>query len=63
VKWDFGNDGPEFWNAFFVAGWPYRHCRVLDQPSDGRVLVVDGGGLRRVAVLGDRMAHLAMQNG
>lgn len=37
--------------------------RTLEQPGEGRVLVVDGGGSRRVAILGDRMAHLAAQNG
>lgn len=38
-----------------------RHA--LEQPGEGRVLVVDGGGSRRVAVLGDKMAHLALHNG
>jgi len=35
----------------------------LSQPGAGRVLVVDAGGSRRVAVLGDNMARLGMQNG
>jgi regulator of ribonuclease activity A len=36
---------------------------VLGQQGDGGVLVVNGGGSRRVAILGDKMAHLAVQNG
>jgi regulator of ribonuclease activity A len=36
--------------------------RVAD-PGEGRVLVVDGGGSRRVALLGDLVAGLAVQNG
>ena len=32
-------------------------------PGDGRVLVVDGGGSRRVALLGDNIAGIARDNG
>ena len=42
------------------------HRRVreaLEQPGGGRVLVVDGGGSLRFALLGDRMAELAIRNG
>ncbi len=35
----------------------------LETPGNGRVLVVDGGGSTRVALLGDIMADLAIQNG
>jgi regulator of ribonuclease activity A len=42
-------------NATFVR-------RMLDEPGNGRVLVVDGGGSRRVALLGDQMALLAIKN-
>jgi regulator of ribonuclease activity A len=35
----------------------------VSQPGDGRVLVVDGGGSRRVALLGDAVASLAVENG
>jgi regulator of ribonuclease activity A len=35
----------------------------LSEPGDGRVLVVDGGGSRRVALMGDMVAGLAVQNG
>jgi regulator of ribonuclease activity A len=35
----------------------------LGEPGEGRVLVVDGGGSRRVALLGDMVAGLAAQNG
>lgn len=37
--------------------------RVLSQPGQGAVLVVDGGGSLRTALMGDLMARLAMQNG
>ena len=35
----------------------------LDTPGLGRILVVDGGGSRRVALLGDKMATIGMKNG
>ena len=37
--------------------------RHLGEAGDGRVLVVDGGGSRRVALLGDMVAGLAERNG
>ena len=37
--------------------------RALEEPGHGRVLVVDGGGSRRTALLGDKMALLATSNG
>lgn len=36
---------------------------VLQEPGAGRVLVVDGGGSLRCALLGDRLAGLASANG
>jgi regulator of ribonuclease activity A len=36
---------------------------VLEEPADGRVLVIDGGGSRRCALVGDRLAELAVDNG
>ena len=33
------------------------------EPGEGRVLVVDGGGSLRCALLGDRLAALAVENG
>eukprot|EP00586_Coscinodiscus_wailesii_P018683 CAMPEP_0172507766 /NCGR_PEP_ID=MMETSP1066-20121228/206354_1 /TAXON_ID=671091 /ORGANISM="Coscinodiscus wailesii, Strain CCMP2513" /LENGTH=189 /DNA_ID=CAMNT_0013285439 /DNA_START=222 /DNA_END=791 /DNA_ORIENTATION=+ len=36
--------------------------RTLSEPGHGRVLVVDGGGSRRVAILGDQLATLAYEN-
>ncbi|MFC3111127.1 ribonuclease E activity regulator RraA [Undibacterium arcticum] len=36
---------------------------ALEQPGDGRVLVVDGGGSLRCALLGGNLAQLAEQNG
>lgn len=36
---------------------------ALEEPGRGRVLVVDGGGSRRCALLGDRLAALAAGGG
>lgn len=36
---------------------------VLGTPGDGRVLVVDGGGSMRCALVGDNIAQLAIDNG
>ena len=35
----------------------------VSEPGDGRVLVVDGGGSLRVALLGDMVAGLALEHG
>lgn len=35
----------------------------VSQPGEGRVLVVDGGGCDRRALLGDNLAKLAVDNG
>ncbi|WP_299082201.1 ribonuclease E activity regulator RraA [uncultured Ruegeria sp.] len=35
----------------------------LETPGEGRVLVVDGGAPTRIAILGDMLADLAIQNG
>lgn len=37
--------------------------KVLDTPGNGRVLVIDGGGSLRCALLGDQLAALAVENG
>lgn len=37
--------------------------RALEEDGAGRVLVVDGGGSRRCALLGDRLAALARDHG
>jgi regulator of ribonuclease activity A len=37
--------------------------KAVESPGDGRVLVVDGGGSMRRALLGDRLAGLAADNG
>lgn len=37
--------------------------RMLNQPSAGEVLVVDGGGSTERALFGDTMAGIAIQNG
>ena len=36
---------------------------VLGEPGAGKVLVVDGGGSLRCALLGDQLAELAVKNG
>lgn len=36
---------------------------LIEQPGDGAVCVVDGGGSRRVALLGDNVAAIAADNG
>lgn len=35
---------------------------ALEQPGEGRVLVVDGGGSMRVALFGDQLATLAIES-
>ncbi|CAM2007157.1 ribonuclease E activity regulator RraA [Acanthopleuribacter pedis] len=35
---------------------------VLGEPGEGKVLVVDGGGSKRRALVGDRLAALAAEN-
>ena len=37
--------------------------QALEQPGEGRVLVVDGGGSLRCALLGDMLAAIGVQNG
>ncbi len=36
---------------------------ALEEPGQGRVLVIDGGGSLRCALLGDRLAALGARNG
>ena len=36
---------------------------TLEQPGEGKVLVVDGGGSLRCALLGDMLAELGIKNG
>ncbi|WP_437659418.1 ribonuclease E activity regulator RraA [Sorangium sp. So ce1182] len=37
--------------------------KALEEPGEGRVLVVDGGGSLRCALLGDNLADMAHRNG
>ena len=37
--------------------------RALQEPGEGRVLVVDGGGSLRTALVGDKLAGFASDNG
>jgi regulator of ribonuclease activity A len=36
---------------------------ALSEPGQGKVLVVDGGGSRRCALVGDQLGELAVRNG
>ncbi|MGR9053262.1 MAG: ribonuclease E activity regulator RraA [Gammaproteobacteria bacterium] len=36
---------------------------MLEEPSRGRILVVDGGGSHRCALIGEKLARLALDNG
>lgn len=36
---------------------------ALEEPGEGKVLVVDGGGSMRCALLGDQLAELGQKNG
>ncbi|KMJ53172.1 ribonuclease activity regulator protein RraA [Vogesella sp. EB] len=40
-----------------------RVREVLAEPGKGKILVVDGGGSKRCALLGDQIAELAVKNG
>jgi regulator of ribonuclease activity A len=40
-----------------------RVREAVEGPGEGRVLVVDGGGSRRRALLGDRLGEAAVRNG
>jgi len=40
-----------------------RVREALEEPGEGRVLVVDGGGSMRRALLGDMLGELAVENG
>ena len=40
-----------------------RVREMLSEPGEGRVLVVDGGGSRRCALVGDQLGALAVKNG
>jgi regulator of ribonuclease activity A len=37
--------------------------KILATPGEGRVLVIDGGGSLRIALLGDNIASIALENG
>jgi regulator of ribonuclease activity A len=37
--------------------------KLLEQPGEGRVLVVDGGGSKRCALVGGKLGELAVKNG
>ena len=49
--------------TFKVHGDNVLGREALEEPGDGRVLVVDGGGSLRVALLGDRLAAMGAANG
>ena len=37
--------------------------KALESPGEGRVLVIDGGGSKRCALVGDQLAQLGVKNG
>ncbi|MEL6627319.1 MAG: ribonuclease E activity regulator RraA [Bacteroidota bacterium] len=37
--------------------------RILTEKGEGKVLIIDGGGSRRCALVGDNIAQLAIENG
>ncbi|WP_116472506.1 putative 4-hydroxy-4-methyl-2-oxoglutarate aldolase [Zobellella maritima] len=64
----FENFGGEavFWGQAVTARCLEDNSRVrelLATPGTGKVLVVDGGGLLRRALLGDQLAKMAVENG
>ncbi|MEV5504497.1 ribonuclease E activity regulator RraA [Nonomuraea fuscirosea] len=46
-----------------AASWATPLRSALEQPGEGRVLVVDGGGSLHTALMGDVIAGLAVTNG
>ncbi|PSJ45954.1 putative 4-hydroxy-4-methyl-2-oxoglutarate aldolase [Zobellella taiwanensis] len=55
-----------FWGQAVTVRCYEDNSRVRElvaTPGTGKVLVVDGGGLLRCALLGDMLAELALQNG
>jgi regulator of ribonuclease activity A len=57
---------PRFWGRVVTLKVHDDNVLVreaLEEPGDGRVLVVDGGGSLRVALLGDRLAAIGAANG
>src|SRR5699024_704358 len=36
---------------------------ALEEPGEGRILVIDGGGSERCALMGDNLAKMAIDNG
>lgn len=62
---DFGGE-PAFAGAISTVKCFEDNSKVreaLEEPGEGRVLVVDGGGSDRCALLGDNLAQLAIDNG
>ena len=53
--------GPAFTLKVFEDNTLVR--AMLEQPGAGRVLVVDGGGSRRCALVGGKLGELAQDNG
>jgi hypothetical protein len=58
-----------YWSAgmLYCVSCPTAACctavQALEGPGNGRVLVVDGGGSMRCALVGDALADLAVMNG
>jgi regulator of ribonuclease activity A len=57
---------PRFWGAISTVRCRHDNAlakRVLSQPGAGRVLVIDGDGSMKCALVGDVMAGMAVANG
>jgi regulator of ribonuclease activity A len=61
----FGGRECLFWahrHAKAVRGQHAGSLKTLESPGKGRVLVIDGGGSLRRALVGDQLAALAVKN-
>lgn len=61
----FGNPSPFHGPVYTLKTFEDNHLvrATLEGPGEGRVLVVDGGGSFRCALVGDQLAALATRNG
>jgi len=61
---DFGDSRAFYGQVFCIKVYEDNTlvARTLEQPGAGRVLVVDGGGSIRCALLGDRLGDMAVRN-
>ena len=62
---DYGGNKAIFRTSFDVKVFEDNSLvrAALEEPGDGKVLVVEGGGSLRCALLGDMLAELGVKNG